>query len=70
MAAQLYAHMDREMNVEELLRKGDLDRISGYLRERVHRFGASKGMEELLLEITGEGLNAEYYIEYLRKKHK
>lgn len=69
MAAQLYAHMNREMDVEELLRKGDLDIITGYLREHIHRFGASKGMEELLSEITGEKLNPEYYIDYLKNKY-
>ncbi|MCI8505409.1 MAG: carboxypeptidase M32 [Lachnospiraceae bacterium] len=69
MAAQLYAHMDREINLEELLRRGDMDQISGYLREHIHRFGASKGMEQLLLETTGEGLDPRYYLEYLKKKY-
>ncbi len=69
MAAQLYVHMNRERNLEELLRAGELDWISGYLREHIHRFGASKGMEELLTEITGEKLNPGYYIEYLKKKY-
>ncbi len=69
MAAQLYAYMDRELNIEKLLQAGELLSVSEYLREHIHRFGASKGMEELLSEITGEGLNAKYYIEYLQGKY-
>ncbi|MCI9067786.1 MAG: carboxypeptidase M32 [Lachnospiraceae bacterium] len=69
MAAQLYVHMNREIDLEKLLLAGDLDRISGYLREHIHRYGASKGMEELLCEVTGESLDPKYYLEYLKKKY-
>ncbi|MCI8464625.1 MAG: carboxypeptidase M32 [Lachnospiraceae bacterium] len=70
MAAQIYVQMSREMDVEALLEQGNLDAITGYLRTHIHRFGSSKGMEELLLEVTGESLNPTYYIDYLRKKYE
>ncbi len=69
MAAQLYAYMDQKMDMDKLLQNGELLPVLEYLREHVHRFGASKGMEELLLEITGEKLNVTYYIEYLKRKY-
>ncbi|MCI8551124.1 MAG: carboxypeptidase M32 [Lachnospiraceae bacterium] len=69
MAAQIYHQMNQQMDVEELLRKGDIDQITGYLREKIHRFGASKGVEEILLEMTGEKLNPKYYVEYLKEKY-
>ncbi|MDI9241665.1 carboxypeptidase M32 [Fusibacillus kribbianus] len=68
MAAQIYAHMNQEMNVEELLEKGELAPVTGYLREHIHRYGASKNMEELCQELTGEELNPVYYTRYLREK--
>ena len=50
------------------MEKGELAPITGYLREHIHRYGASKNMEELCQEITGEELNPVYYTRYLREK--
>ncbi len=70
MAAQLYHQMAAEFDVEQTLKRGEVGRITSWLRERIHRYGASRSMEELLKEITGEALNPRYYTEYLEKKYR
>lgn len=67
--AQMYAHMKKEMDVDELLKKGKLSVIREYLKEHVHRFGKMKTSREILKDMTGEDFNPEYYIEYLKEKY-
>ncbi len=69
VAAQIYAFMHREIPVAECLEKSDLAPIREYLRKHIHRHGCTKNMNELLTEMTGEQLNADYYIDYLTQKY-
>ncbi len=69
VAAQIYAYMHNEVNVKECLEKGNLIPIREYLREHIHCFGSTKNMNELLIAMTGEPLNAEYYTKYLTEKY-
>lgn len=69
VAAQIYAYMHNEVNVKECLENGNLMPIREYLREHIHCFGSTKNMNELLIAMTGEPLNAEYYTKYLTEKY-
>lgn len=69
MAAQLYHKMNTEFDIEKTLRDGKPGMIASWLRERIHKYGASRSMEELLKEITGEPLNPVYYTDYLKRKY-
>lgn len=69
VAAQIYAYMHNEVNVRECLENGNLMPIREYLREHIHSFGSTKNMNELLVAMTGEPLNAEYYTKYLTEKY-
>ncbi|MBQ9886367.1 MAG: carboxypeptidase M32 [Lachnospiraceae bacterium] len=68
IAAQIYAAMDKKINVEKCLEKKNIKKIREYLRENVHRYGMSKTADEFLKDITGEEFNPDYYIEYLTGK--
>lgn len=67
-AAQIYAHMAEEMDMDGLLRAGRLDMIREYLREHIHRFGKMKTSRELLKETTGKKFDPGFYIDYLKEK--
>lgn len=69
MAAQIYHQMEKEMDVTSLLRNQEIRKITAYLRTHIHRFGASKNMNEILKEMTGEPLNPDYYTVYLKEKY-
>lgn len=67
--AQMYAHMQKEMDFEHLLEDGKIDVIREYLREHVHRYGKLKTSREILKDMTGEDFNPQYYIDYLKDKY-
>ena len=48
--------------------KGDLSRVTGWLREHIHRYASFKKPGELFREICGE-FDAKYYTDYLTKKY-
>lgn len=69
VAAQIYAFMHNEVAVKECLESGNLTPIREYLKAHIHQYAATKTMNEILVEITGEPLNVDYYIEYLTEKY-
>ncbi|MGN0158784.1 MAG: carboxypeptidase M32 [Brotaphodocola sp.] len=68
-AAQMYFCMRRQMDFEELLKKGKISVIREYLREHIHRFGKVRTSRQLLKDMTGEDFNPRYYIDYLKEKY-
>ncbi len=67
--AQLYYHMKKEMDFDELLRNGKICVIKEYLREHVHKFGKLKTSREILMDVTGEDFTPDYFIQYLKDKY-
>lgn len=68
IAAQLYAYMEKQMNVDEILRKGEVSKIVSFLREHIHQYGRLKKTEDFLKDIMNESFNPNYYVEYLKEK--
>jgi len=67
-AAQLLAYIKKEMDVDELIRKGDFATITKWLTEKIHRYGATYTPEVLMNKVFGEGLDATHYAKYLKDK--
>lgn len=68
-SAQIYNTMKKELNVDEILKTGELYKIKEWLGEKIHRFGKLKSTTEIIKDVTGEELNPRYYIEYLKEKY-
>lgn len=68
-AAQLYHKMEQEMDVAYALRCGQVSKITDWLKDHVHRYGASKPAAEILKLATGEEFNPVYYVNYLKEKY-
>ena len=68
-AAQIFNTMKKEIDVDKILESGELYKIKEWLGKKIHRFGRFKETEEIIKEVTGEGLNPKYYIEYLKEKY-
>ncbi|WP_160676991.1 carboxypeptidase M32 [Clostridium sp. C8-1-8] len=49
---------------------GDLDTVHQWLKENVHKHGAVYKPADLIKLITGEELNAKYFIKYLNDKYQ
>lgn len=70
VAAQIYYHMEKVLPVKEYLLQGNITPIKDYLREHIHKYGASKNTTELLTDMMNEDLNADYYVNYLTEKYR
>ena len=70
-AAQLKAAMLKEIpEFDELLEQGNLEPIKGWLTKHVHQFGKRKTPKEIIQLATGEDLNPQYLVEYLKQKYE
>ena len=69
-AAQLKRAMLKDLpHYEELLENGDLAPVREWLTTNVHQWGKMKKPLEIIREVTGEGLNAQYLADYLTEKY-
>ncbi len=68
--AQIYFHMRKEMDFDGLLERGELRVIREYLREHIHQYGKLKTSRQLLMDMTGEDFNPDYYVRYLLEKYR
>ncbi|WP_232699337.1 carboxypeptidase M32 [Brevibacillus daliensis] len=70
-SAQFANAMQQQLpSYDELLRQGNLAPINEWLRTNIQQHGKLKTPKELLLDVTGEGVNATYLVDYLEKKFK
>ena len=67
-AAQIYHFMKRGIDVEQCVRMSDYRSIRDWLTEKIHQYGSLKTPSELIRDISGEELNADYFTAYLREK--
>ena len=68
-AAQLYATMKKQIDIEDVLQSNHFEIITEWLKENVHKYGASLSMEEIVEKVTKEPFNPDYYINYLVDKY-
>lgn len=66
-AAQLQHAMGKTLAIDAILSSDDYSPIKGWLTENIHRYGASKKPNQLILAATNEPLNPQYLIDYLKK---
>ena len=67
-AAQFYHAMEKALDIEAAVSAGDLTPLSGWLEEKIWRFGSAKEPDELLMTATGEAFDPKYYLDYLTRK--
>lgn len=67
-AAQFMNKMNQDLNVDEVLESGDIKPILDWLRENIHQYGGVYDANHILLKVTGESFNPNYYIDYLVDK--
>jgi carboxypeptidase Taq len=69
IAAQLWAKIEVDIpGLREKIESRQFEDLLGWLRENVHRHGAKFEPMELLTRVTGSGLTAQPYLQYLRAK--
>lgn len=68
ISAQVYHYLKKDINVEELMRNGNFKPINEWLKERIHKYGASVKNFDVIKNALNEEFNPNYYVEYLIKK--
>lgn len=68
-AAQFHAAAARALPLEEQLQAGETGPLLQWLRTNIHRKGRFHTSEALCLEVTGETLNVDYFVDYLLQKY-
>ena len=66
--AQILRTMEKEFDVFGAVEKGDLLRIRDWLTERVFSIASISTPDEWIRAVTGEGLNPDYFLDYLEDK--
>jgi len=70
LAAQLYAAAEDDLgSLDDRIRDGEFDDLNGWLRETIHQHGKQYTTPALIERATGEGLTADYFLEYVESKY-
>ncbi|MHA2244969.1 MAG: carboxypeptidase M32 [Candidatus Hodarchaeales archaeon] len=68
--AQMLIKMAKDIpDYKELMKKGELNPIIDWLIENVHKHSNLYDPPELIKIITGEAINPQYFIQYLKEKY-
>ncbi len=67
-ASQILHAMEKDIDFDQCLAKGEFAPITHWLNEKIHQYGGLKSPVDLMREATGEDLNAKYFTDYLEKK--
>ena len=68
-AAQFMHAMRSQIDVDDCLARGDFKAINSWLKENIHQHGGYYTPEEILISVTNEPFNPQYYIDYLKDKY-
>lgn len=76
LLGDLYAAQFRNKMLEEKpevfieLKRGNIGVLNDWMSERVYQYGQTYTPDKLLKKVTGEKLNAQYYLDYLKEKYQ
>ena len=68
-ASQIYHAMKKDIDIKKSLLTGSTKEINLWLKEKIHKYGATKYPAELIKIATNEKFNPKYYVDYLIKKY-
>lgn len=66
--AQMLAAMQKDINVWDKVRNGDLSEVTAWLREKIHQYGSLLEPRAVLEQTCGE-FDPAYYMQYLKEKY-
>ena len=69
IAGMVTNRMRRDLNISDLVARGDMNPIKLWLKENIHKWGSIYSPKELQRKILGEAYNPEYLVKYLEEKY-
>ncbi|MBU4255972.1 MAG: carboxypeptidase M32, partial [Candidatus Thermoplasmatota archaeon] len=68
-SVQLFNQAKKDItSLENDISNGKLLRLKSWLNKNVHEYGKLYSAKDLVKKITGEALNPDYFIKYLKEK--
>ncbi|MDC3424746.1 carboxypeptidase M32 [Aquibacillus sp. 3ASR75-11] len=68
-AAQFHHTLKQELDVDQIIKKGDFEQIKAWLTKHIHKYGKMKKPLAILEDVTHEPLNPSYLVSYLTDKY-
>lgn len=68
-AALFYEVIRKELEVEDLVSRGEFTAILSWLRENIHKYGKFYWPDELVERVTGKSLDSNHFIDYIKTKY-
>ena len=69
VAAQMKYHMLKDLDLYEAIRNKEFEKIKGWQREKIHKWGSTYAPKELLRKAFGEEYKMEYLVKHLEEKY-
>jgi len=70
LAAQFFAAAQKQYpDIRKNLGKGDFTQLRGWLRDNVHSKGSLLSAEDMIINATGEPLNAQHYLNHFNQRY-
>ncbi len=70
IGAQIFHQMNKEMDVDGCLARGDFKALTGYLKQHIQKHGNLYDYDTILRNATGEPFDPRYYTDYLKNKYR
>jgi carboxypeptidase Taq len=68
IAGMFYDRIQKDLNLSDVIAGGKLGEIKDWLREHLHRWGATYSPKEIQMKNFGETYNPEHLVKYLERK--
>ena len=62
--------MNEQPETEANIATGNFSPIKGWLKDKIQRQGSLYTPQELIQRVTGESLNPDHFIDYLKNKYR
>jgi len=69
IAGMSYNRIRTDLDLETTVANGELGKVKEWLRERIHKYGATYSPKELQKRAFGEAYNPQWLIKYLQEKY-
>jgi carboxypeptidase Taq len=69
IAGMFFHKIKSDMDLKEAVGKGELGKIKAWLKEKMHRYGATYSPKDLQRRLFGEEYNPDWLVSYLEQKY-
>jgi len=69
IAGMVYYRIQKEFDIKTAVASGEVGKIKNWLRENVHKYGATYSPKDLQKRLFGETYNPQLLVKYLQEKY-